>query len=336
MNEQNRFKEALNEIPVPSEELELTLDKAFGKKKRRKSTFKRAIKYTSAVAILSLCTISSAYVSPAFAKFVTQIPVVGYAFEHFILQEDYYQAYEGISTELGLVSKSKGIDITIEKAFYDGNLVTLSFVVKTDQDLGKLPLSEEPTINNKRSAGGYEGEYVDGIGFVGMMKLKSPEKQKDIVNVEWEPTVVLPDETILDGDWNFAFSLNALDGTFIPIKKDVSAEGVRVELIDAVKTDVNLSINYLQDVEPSVHDDWMAVEAELRAVDNLGKEYKVPYNGGVGTAGADSGEDITWNATVHGLNPKATSITFYPFAHASNSQSDFKRIDFEPITVELK
>ena len=28
---------------------------------------------------------------------------------------------------------------------------------------------------------------------------------------------------------------------------------------------------------------WMAVEAELYAIDNLGNEYKVPYNGGTGT-----------------------------------------------------
>ena len=62
----------------------------------------------------------------------------------------------------------------------------------------------------------------------------------------------------------------------------------------------------------------------------------MPYNGGTGTKDGDSSEDITWNATIHGLDPEATSITFYPFAHVSNSQSDNKRIDFDPIIVELE
>ena len=74
----------------------------------------------------------------------------------------------------------------------------------------------------------------------------------------------------------------------------------------------------------------------LRAVDNLGNEYEVPYNSGSGIVDGDSSEDISWNATIHGLNPEATTITFYPFAHTSNDINDSKRIDFEPITIELK
>ncbi|MCM3757245.1 DUF4179 domain-containing protein [Sporosarcina aquimarina] len=337
MIKQNHFKEALNEIPVPSDELDMILADAFEIKKKRKFPFKKTVAYTASVAILSLCTISSAYVSPAFAKFVTKIPVVGEAFDYFISQEDYYQAYDEISTNIGLLSTSNGIDLIIEKAFYDGNVVTLSYVIKSDVDLGTFPSFENmPTLDSKTSSGGFEGYYIEGIGHVGMMTLNSTDSVGDTVNVLWEPTAIVIDDKTIEGDWNFAFSLNALEGTHIPINKHVSTEGVTVELIDAVKTDVNLTINYLQDVNPSVHEEWMAVEAELRAIDNLGNEYQVPYNGGVGTKGADSGEDLTWNATVHGLNPEATSITFYPFAHLSNSQIDSKRIDFKPIALKLK
>ena len=61
--------------------------------------------------------ISSVYVSPAFANFVTKIPIIGQAFDYFIQQEDYYQAYEEISTDIGLVQESNGIEIIIEKHF---------------------------------------------------------------------------------------------------------------------------------------------------------------------------------------------------------------------------
>ena len=338
MIEQNHFKEALNEIPVPSAELDAILVDAFKKdKKVRKFTFKRMVTYTAAVGILSIGTISSAYVSPAFANFVAQIPVIGYAFDHFILQEDFYQAYEEISTDIGLVANSNGVELVIEKAFYDGNTVTLSFVLRTDEDLGTFPMFENfPTVENNFSAGGYDADYVEGVGYVGMMTLSRLEGAKETVNVVWEPNSISSDDKTIEGDWQFAFSLNALEGSHIAINERVSKGGVTVEIIDAVKTDVNLSVNYLQDVTPSVHNDWRAVEAELYAIDNLGNEYKVPYNSGTGTAGGDSSEDITWNATIHGLDPEATSITFYPFAHVSNDQTDFKRIDFEAIVIELE
>ena len=107
-----------------------------------KFSFKRMVKYTAVVGILSICTVSSAYVSPAFANFVTQIPVIGHAFDYFILQEDYYQAYEEISTDIGIVEKSNGVEIIIEKAFYDGNTVTLSYVMRAEEDLGLFPTFE--------------------------------------------------------------------------------------------------------------------------------------------------------------------------------------------------
>lgn len=337
MNEQNRFKEALHEIPVPSEELDTILADAFKKKKIINSPFKRVIKYAVAVGILSIFTISSAYMSPAFANFVTQIPVIGQAFDYFISQEDYYQAYEEISTDIGLVATSNGIELIIEKAFYDGNTVTLSYILRTKEDLGEFPMFENlPTVEQNRSNGGYEADYVDGVGYVGMMTLSGFEDAQETVNIVWKPNSISSDEKTIDGDWQFAFSLHALEGSHISINEQVSAEGVTVELIDAVKTNVNLTVNYSQDVEPSVHNNWKYVEAELSAIDNLGNEYQVPYNGGSGTKDGDSSEDITWNATIHGLNPEATSITLFPFAHVSNDKNNSKRIDFASINIELK
>lgn len=338
MIEQNRFKEALNEIPVPSAELDVILEDAFKKEKKLlKFPFKRTIKYAVAVGIISLCMISSAYVSPAFANLVTQIPIIGSAFEHFILQEEYYQSYEEISTDIGLVAESNGVELIIEQAFYDGNTVTLSYVLRTEEKFGTLPTFDNvPTVEGSWNSADYEVEYIEGVGYVGMMTVLNLENAKDIVNVVWEPNSISSDAKTIEGDWKFAFSLDALRGSSISINEQVSKDGVTVELIDAVRTDVNLTINYLQNVNPTVHNDWTSVEAELYAIDNLGNEYQVPYNGGFGTKEGDSSEDITWNATIHGLNPKATSIIFYPFAHLSNNQNDSVKIDLDPVIVELE
>ncbi|KGR86569.1 DUF4179 domain-containing protein [Lysinibacillus boronitolerans] len=334
MNEQDRFKEAMNEIYVPSKELDAILADAFKQEeKQRKFPFIRIVKYTAAVGILTMGLISSAYVSPAFANFVTKIPIIGQAFDYFIQLEDYYQAYEEVSTDIGIVQESNGIEIIIEKAFYDGNTVTLSYIIRAEEDLGSSPTFENLPKNIVN--GSYDGGYVNGVGYVGMMTLSMRDKKQDKVNIEWSPQAIYSGGKVMKGDWYFEFSLSKLEGKQIVINEQVNKEGVTVELIDAIKTDVNLTINYLQDIDPAVHERWNYVEAELSAIDNLGNKYEVPYNGGSGTKDGDSSEDITWNATIHGLDPEATSITFYPFAHVSNSQSDNKRIDFEPITIEL-
>lgn len=335
MNEQNRFKEAMNEIPVPVKELDVILADAFQQEpKQRKSSVKRIITYTAAAAVLSIGLISSVNVSPTFANFVTQIPIIGQAFDYFISQEEYYQVYEEISTDIGLVKESNGVEIIIEQAFYDGTSATLSYIIRSDKDLGDFPIFDNMPTNGGNTSHG--SEYVDGVGHVGMMTLSWLENSGDKVNIEWRPEAISVDGKAIKGDWHFEFSLNKLEGTKLIIGKQVHKDGITVELIDAIQTEVNLSINYLQDIDPTIHERWGYVIAELSAIDNLGNEYEVPYNGGRGIVDGDSSQDILWNATIHGLNPEATSITFYPFAHLSNSQSDNKRIDFEPITIELK
>lgn len=336
MKEKNHFKDALDGIDVPFKELDAILLDAFKQeKKHRKLSIKKSTKYIAAVAgLISLCIISSLYVSPTFAQFVTQIPIIGQAFDYFKSKENYYVAYEEVSTEIGLVENSNGIDIIIEKALYDGNRVILSFVIQSDRELGEFDSFENLPSNYGNR--GYEMDYVEGVGYVGLMRLLMEDYKEDKINVEWIPEALYFGEKKIEGDWEFRFSLEKIEGTHQDVYEKVSQEGVTVEIIEVIKTDVNLTVIYSQDIDPIIHEKWKAVEAELSAVDNLGNHYKVPYNGGTGTKNGDSSEDITWNATIHGLDPEATSITFYPFAHVSNSQVDYKRIDFDTITIVLK
>lgn len=339
MKEQNEFKEAMNEIPVPTEKLDEILKSSFHKKKQaRFLPFKRLIKYGAAVVLLSVGMITSANLSPAFANVLTQIPIMGHAFEYFIMQDDYYEAYEEISTNIGLSSTSNGVNMTIEQAFYDGNTITLGFVVHAGEEEISLPTFENfPSVEGKSVGGlGYEGEYIDGVGFVGMMTISSVPRTDGKIHVAWKPKAIELNERTVKGDWKFDFTLEPIDGEYVLVNEQVQDEGVTVTLIDGIQTDVNFTINYTQKVDPSVLDRWSAVEAELFAIDDLGNEYEVPYNSGTGTLDGETSEDFTWNATLHGLDPEATSLTFYPFAHLSNIGDDFIRVDFDPIVVELK
>ncbi|WP_462413609.1 DUF4179 domain-containing protein [Neobacillus sp. Marseille-QA0830] len=343
IEQENQIKTALNQISVPHAKLDSIMDNAFqGEKARRKKGVVPFVKYIAAVAVVGVLTFSSALASPTFAKFVTQIPVIGSVFHFLAFEKAYYKEYKDLSTDLGMVEKSNGIEMVIDQAIYDGNVVTLSYVLRTNKEFKKQPMFESlPVVQGNFSNAGYGTEFVKDVGYVGVMTLSMFEDSRKTVNLAWEPKSISFGNKTIKGDWSFKFSLKELPSIHIPINKEVSESGVTVRLIDAEKTDVNLSIHYSQVIDTKLLDSSEYVEAELYAIDNLGNEYKVPYNGGEGIAGSDSSEDLMWNATVHGLDKKSTSITFYPFAHISGAPSgpnetNSNRIDFDPITVNLK
>lgn len=342
-DQKNQIKTALNQISVPHSQLDSILEQAFqGEEKRKVKWPLRIVKYTAAIALVIILTFSSALVSPTFANIVSQIPLIGSAFNYFVSDKAYYRAYEELSTAVGLVEESNGVEIIIDQAIYDGNMVILSFVIKTSDDFGYLPKFDRlPQVQGKFNGASDEIEYVKDVGYVGIMTLPMFKDKSDTVNILWEPELITFEDRTIKGDWTFQFSLKEIPGTHIPINQEVSENGVTVRLIDAEKTDVNLSINYSQMVDPNLLESMENVEAELYAIDNLGNKYKVPYNGGTGIVGSNSSEDFMWNATIHGLDKKATSITFYPFATISNipsasNETNSNRIDFEPITISLE
>lgn len=343
IEQENPIKTTLNQISVPHSKLDSIIDEAFQSEKNRKNKwFYPVVKYAAVGFMVSVLAFSSTLASPAFANFVTQIPVIGSVLNYFAFEKEYYKAYKDLSTNMGIVEKSSGIEMVIDQAIYDGNMVTLSFLIRTKEQFGDLPRFKNlPTIRGEINNANYDVEYVKDVGYVGVMKLTMFKEKRKTVNIVWEPKSLLSDNKTIQGNWEFKFSLEEIPGTYIPINQEVSKDGITVRIIDSERTDVNLSINYSQMIDTKILDGSTYVEAELFAVDNLGNEYKVPYNGGEGIVGSDSGEDILWNATIHGLDKKATSITYYPFAHISKipsgpKETNFKRIDFEPITVNLK
>ncbi|GIN88449.1 hypothetical protein J6TS2_48350 [Heyndrickxia sporothermodurans] len=340
---ENQVKTAINQISVPHSKLDSIIDCAIqGEKVRKKKWTFSIIKYIATIALVSVLTFSSALVSPTLANFVIQIPVIGSVFNYFVFDKAYFKAYKELSTDIGIVEESNGIKMIIDQAIYDGNMVTLSYIIQTNEQFGTIPSFENlPITQGNFNNTSYDVDYVKDVGYVGVMTLSMFEDNRKTVNIVWKPKAISYDNKTIHGDWEFKFSLKEIPSISIPINKKVSKNGVSVRLIDAKKTDMNLSINYSQVIDPNLLESMEYVEAELYAIDNLGNKYKVPYNGGKGIVDSDSSEDILWNATIHGLDKKATSLTFYPFAHISNlpnesSENNSKRIDFDPITINLK
>ncbi|MED4018709.1 DUF4179 domain-containing protein [Sutcliffiella cohnii] len=339
---ENKIKSSLNKIPVPHTVLDSIIDNAVSEGERSNSVIGISlIKYSAAIVIISVLLFSSALASPTFASIVTKIPVIGSVFNYFMYEKPYYELYSDLSSEMGLIEESNGINIIIDQAIYDGNLVILSIVIEVEEEFGSMPIFESwPLVQGVFSNTSYEVEYVEDVGYVGVVSISKLKDESKTVNIVWEPESITSDLKTVEGDWKFKFSLSAIQGKHITVDKEVSESGVTVNLMDVIRTDVNLTVNYSQLLDEDFYGGHVYLEAEFYAIDNLGNEYEVPYNGGSGIVGSDSSEDILWNATIHGLDKNATSVTFFPFAHISGISSEFneqssKRIDFEPIIVNL-
>ncbi len=181
------------------------------------------------------------------------------------------------------------------------------------------------------------------MGYVGLLTI-TPDFDNDTERaqayVSWKPTTIITDTKEINGNWTFEFAVSQISGEPIVVDEKVTADGVTVHLKEITLTDVSVNIAYQQLVEPSLLEEWEAVEAELIASDNLGNVYKVPYNGGSTDGSARTREDFNWTATLGGLNPEATSLTFYPFANVSRfntetNEGESIKLEFDAIEIDL-
>jgi hypothetical protein len=340
------IKSSLETIQVPTQKLDQIIDDSlFNPPLQKTRSRKRFYQVAAAVALIIGISTTSMIVSPALANFVAQIPIIGSVFDYFAVDNDEFESYGRFSESVGLSQSSKGIDITIDQAVYDGTNVTISFMLKSEEPLGEaIEIAGFPIVKGAEgSNSGMEYEYVENVGYVGLLTI-TPDFDNDTERaqayVSWKPTTIITDTKEIDGNWTFEFAVSQISGEPIVVDEKVTADGVTVHLKEITLTDVSVNIAYQQLVEPSLLEEWEAVEAELIASDNLGNVYKVPYNGGSTDGSARTREDFNWTATLGGLNPEATSLTFYPFATVSRfntetNEGESKKLEFDAIEIDL-
>lgn len=337
------IKSAIENIPVPEERLNQIIDdaffdtSAFKAKKRRKNWL-----YPIAAASILFVGISAASLtaSPALANYMAQLPVVGNVFTIFAENEKGLESYERFSEEVGLSQTSNGITITIDQAVYDGTNVTFSYFISSEKDLtGIRSIAGFPLL--LEAEGPSSGMQLDEAagGTAGIASIVHLNEESSQVNVHWEPKSIETETEKIEGDWKFEFAVSQLKTEPIVLDEKVENSGVTVHFTEFTITDVAVNIAYQQLVDPSLLENTGAVEAELIAKDNLGNVYEVPYNGGSTEAGARTREDLKWTATIRGLDPNATSMTFYPFAHISwmidEDTVKSKQVELDAIEIDL-
>lgn len=336
--------ELLNDIDIDEsefEEMEVselekakvknTLKKSINKKRKMKS-WKRNVAVASIIVGLSATTFELAF--PAYAK---NIPVIEDIFRFFdngrtessidsndVKDEEkgLYYDYKKFSNEINMTKESNGIKITVNDAVFDGKTVSITYSIESEQDLGENAFIDAPDIEGIGAMGGSgKTTKIDKNNYVGILTLSNLEdKTLDVANIKWNiDSIQNPDnQTEIKGDWNFDFSLNAVNSTMQLSDSNSEQNGVKVNIEKISVTPMSFIVYYDQIVSEKVRNKWDGVDVELEIKDDLENVYSGEGNGGKGT----DAYNMSLSKTFEKIDPNATKLIVIPHITLRDYNSD--------------
>ncbi|WP_110112090.1 DUF4179 domain-containing protein [Bacillus sp. CGMCC 1.16541] len=281
--------------------------------KTRKSKWKKQL-----IAAAVLGGLSATTIGLSFPTYASNLPLVGNIFT--LLDETLYGNYKEYSQELNLIENDKGIAITINDALFDGETVSVTYSVQTEQPLGKDIMLMGPPMSLKGFSAGSGSDQLTQIAenkYVGIARVSGMDGEKqDVANVKWniEGIKDMNEEREINGNWNFAFSIPATNSTMHEVQKSSEKDGVKVNIQSISQTPVSTILHYNQEVSYDVTKEWSMVDVQLQVEDDLGHEYVGQGNGGIG----DDHYNINWSHTFEKLHPEAKRLIITPIVELRN------------------
>lgn len=348
-------------------ELEVTdIEKAQVKKYlHQKITMKKKqSRWLPSFAVASLLfIICSIGIGLAFPAYAGSIPIVRDIFKFIDGDRSaLYENYKEFSTDVGLIEKSKGIEITMNDVIFDGETILATYSISSEQPLGENPRFRE--IISLKNADGYgagsEIEKVDDQHYVGMLKVGNfGENVGETAHVVWKIDEILNLETnkVINGSWRFAFTVEATERYTEQVNEFVEQDGVKVTIEKITQTPMSTIVYARQQLSEDVLQQWNSISLEFTMTDDVGNFYEGRDNGSRGYP-----DNMSIPKTFPKLDEGATTLTIVPQllllgfpqieneseqtegvtefgeTYVSNSavSVDSKEFTMKPIIIELK
>ena len=323
--DESEFEEMeVNELEKAN--IKRSLKKEINKKKKRNS-WKKSIAAASIIVGLSVTTFVT---YPAYAG---NIPVIEDIFRFFDngktdkenrqnKEHGLYYDYKKFSNEINMTKESNGTKITINDAVFDGKTLTLTYTIESEQDLGNVDISM-PRIKGMEAIGGTgKTSKIDTNKYVGILTVSNIEDKKlDVAHINWDIDRIKNPENqnVINGDWKFAFSLDATDSKLQMTEDSAEKNGVKVNIEKISLNPMSLTVYYDQEVTEMVKNKWDGVDVELEIKDDLGNLYSGEDNGGVRK---ESSYHVSGSKTFEKLDPKATKLIITPHITVRDYNSD--------------
>ncbi|WHY78495.1 DUF4179 domain-containing protein [Neobacillus sp. WH10] len=328
--DENEFEEMeVNELEKAH--IKRSLKKEINKKKKRNS-WKKSVTAASIIVGLSVTTFV------AYPAYAGNIPVIEDIFRFFDngkpgfynnkkensqnKETGLYYDYKKFSSELNITKESNGVKITINDAVFDGKTLTLTYTIESEQDLGNADITM-PRITGMKAYGGTgKTSKIDTNKYVGILTVSNIEDKKlDVAHINWDiDHIQNPDnQTVIKGDWKFAFSLNATDSKIQLTDGIAEKNGVKVSIGKISFNPMSFTVYYDQEVTEMVKNKWDGVDVELEIKDDLGNIYSGEDNGGMRK---DSSYHVSGSKTFEKLDPNATKLIITPHITLRDYNSD--------------
>lgn len=347
--DENEFVEMeVNEIEKTR--VKNALKKSIKEKERLKSkNWKRNSIVASILVCISVTTIGLTL--PSYAK---NIPVIDNIFRFFddkengidVKHKDHpshnsmkkgtslYYDYKQFSNTINLTKESNGIKFTINDAIFDGKTVTLTYTIESKQDLSNVDISMPKIAGMKAIGGTGKTSKINLNKYIGILTASNLEDKKlDIANIQWniEGMKNPENDTIIKGNWNFAFSLDATDSKILLINDNSEQNGVKVNIDKITINPMSFTVHYNQEVSKTTRKKSDGVYVELKIKDNLGNIYSGRDNGSKGTAAS---YNISGSKMFGKLDPNAKELIITP--HITLIDNNSTNYEFESKDIHIK
>ncbi|MFJ7951436.1 DUF4179 domain-containing protein [Lysinibacillus sp. NPDC096418] len=275
-----------------------------------------------------------------------------------------YENYKEFSTAIGLTDKSKGIEITLNDAIYDGETITVTLDIKSEKTLGNQPKFRHSASFNDVNGGtfGLDIKKVDDFNYVGILTAGSfSQASKDMANFIWKVDKIFIEETntVINGNWRFAFSIDATEQHTQVVDQSTEQDGVKVTVKQITKTPMSAIVYLKEQLDQQVSEYWNSISLEYSMMDDVGNVYEGEGMGGYGEL--DDPGVMNTGKTFEKIDERATKLTIVPqltmlkasanpneqtdsvnalgesvVTNTATTVMDHKEITLEPIVIELE
>ncbi|WP_102275084.1 DUF4179 domain-containing protein [Cytobacillus massiliigabonensis] len=314
--------ELLNDIDINEtefEEIEVDeLENARVKKALKKSIRQKKKRMgwkKNVAAAVILCGLSVTTIGLTLPAYAGSIPVIGDIFRFLDNgRTGLYDEYKEYSTEINMTDESKGINVTLNDAIFDGKTVSLTYSIESEHDLGTHPILEDHLdIKGVSSqSGSAHISKIDDYHYVGIVTASNIDRdQEDIAKIKWEiDSITLPDQNFkeIKGSWNFAIAVEATERKEVISKGSSEKNGVKVNIEKLAYSPMSFIVYYDQIISQEVRNKWHSVDVEIEIKDDLGNSYAGEGNGGSG-----DGYNMSWSKTIEKLDENASKLFITPY-----------------------
>lgn len=316
--DENEFEE-MEASEFEKAKVKRTLKKSLNQKKKMKG-WKRNV--AAAAIIVGLSATAFGLTFPVYAG---NIPVIGDIFRFLDNgRTGLYDDYKEYSTEINMTEESKGIKVTINDAIYDGQTVSVTYSIESNQDLGDDPIIFDhlDIKGSTGTAGSSKISKVDKNHYVGLVTASSFNlTDEDTIKIKWDiDSITIPEQQEeIKGNWNFSLALEATESNTQLSDRSAEQNGVKVNIGKISVTPMSFIVYYDQVVSEEVRNKWHGVDVDIEIKDDLGNSYSGEGNGGTGDS---DGYNVSWSKTFEKLDQNATKLIITPHITLREYTSD--------------